>query len=135
MKSVIDIEDDVFKLVYKSALSRAVTGTIYKGRKRPSASTKEDITIKLLSVSTEEDEQIAFVNVNIYVADKPQGNSYDEDIVRIRSLMKMAEDILHRGGKGYDFRTTVASEGIYEVEGSVSPEHFINIKVKYQFNS
>lgn len=135
MKSSIEIEDDVFKVLDKSSLAKSVTGKIYKSRTRPSDSVKEDITIKTLANSIDEDVQSAFVNVNIYVADKPQGKSYEVDNVRLRTLARLAIDVLHRGGKSFDFRTTVDDQNVFEVSGSVNPEHYINIKVKYQFNN
>lgn len=134
MKTEEEIEDDIFKVVNGSALAKELSGKIYTGIHRPTDSTKEDITIKCLSMSLDSMRDVleAYVNVNIYIADKLLGKSYEKNRVRIRTISSLAESVLHRAGKGNDFSTLVESIQSYEAEGTKQPEHFINIKVKHK---
>lgn len=127
MKSDIDIKDDIFMLLKGSRLEYEVNGKLSK-TKRPAGSSNEDIVISVLA-NQNGDIQEAFVNVNIYVKDVVRNNQNEEDTIRLRELCNLAKSIL-KIGRGDDFRFTLDSQRVFEVEGK--KEHFINNKLLYR---
>ena len=67
MKSDIDIKDDIYRLIQKSDLKKAITGSVSK-TKRPKDSKLEDVVVSVLANHTAQ-RQEAFVVVNVYVKD------------------------------------------------------------------
>jgi len=132
MKSDIDIKDDVYKVILDSPLHKAVTGELNK-RKRPHNSKKEDIVISILANETKQ-AQMAYVNVNVYVAGKNVKGQVEEDTVRLRALCQLSFE-LFENAKGNDFRLTI-SDGKYECGQRVieteTGENIINNKLLYQ---
>lgn len=130
MKTDIDIKDDIYNLLKKSALVKEVTGVLRK-TKRPDNSVKEDIIISVLANQNGQIQE-AFVNVNIYVSDLFRDNQYEENSPRLRKLCKMSEELL-KVGRGNDYRFTLDSQRVLEVSGK--NEHCINNKLLYkQYN-
>lgn len=133
MKSDIDIKDDVYKVVNKSPLHKAVNGVLRKTL-RPKDSDKEDIVISILANETKQ-AQIAYVNVNVYVPDEDVKGQYEEATVRLRQLCQLSFDLfLNVCDK--DFRLTIADKN-YQCGQRVLdvPEahcHVINNKLLYQ---
>ena len=132
MKSDIDIKDDVYKVILDSPLHKAVTGELSK-RKRPHNSKKEDIVISILANETKQ-AQMAYVNVNVYVAGKNVKGQVEEDTVRLRTLCQLSFE-LFENVKGKDFRLTI-SDPKYECGQRVieaeTGENIINNKLLYQ---
>ena len=79
MKSDIDIKDDVYKIVNRSPLHKAVTGVLKKTL-RPKDSDKEDIVISILANETKQ-AQTAYVNVNVYVPDEEERAKWDKELL------------------------------------------------------
>ena len=134
MKSDIDIKDDVWKIIKESSLLREVSGDLRKISVRPKNSHSEDIVISVLANSTKQ-KQIAYVNVNIYVADDYIDGQSGENSARLRKLCKMSFDLFDNV-RGWDFRLSLTDPN-YEcgqrvIESSGSEEHVINNKILYQ---
>lgn len=134
MKSDIDIKDDVWKIIKESSLLREVSGDLKKTSVRPKNSRSEDIIISVLANSTKQ-KQIAYVNVNIYVADDYIDGQSEENLARLRKLCKMSFDLFDNV-RGKDFRLSLTDPN-YEcgqrvIESSGSSEHVVNNKVLYQ---
>lgn len=134
MKSDIDIKDDVWKVINKSALLKEVTGKLKKTSVRPRGSRNEDIIISVLANDTKQ-KQIAYVNVNIYVADDYRDNQSEEASERLRKLCQMSFDLFDNV-RGNDFRLSLTDPN-YEcgqsvIESNGTSEHVINNKVLYQ---
>lgn len=134
MKSDIDIKDDVWKIIKESSLLREVSGDLKKTSARPKNSCSEDIIISVLANSTKQ-KQIAYVNVNIYVADDYIDGQSEENSARLRKLSKMSFDLFDNV-RGKDFRLSLTDPN-YEcgqrvIESSGSSEHVVNNKVLYQ---
>lgn len=134
MKSDIDIKDDVWKIIKESSLLREVSGDLKKTSVRPKESRSEDIIISVLANSTKQ-KQIAYVNVNIYVADDYIDGQSEENSARLRKLSKMSFDLFDNV-RGKDFRLSLTDPN-YEcgqrvIESSGSSEHVVNNKVLYQ---
>lgn len=130
MKTDIDIKDDIYAHLKNSDLVKEITGVLRK-TKRPDNSVKEDIIISVLANQNGQIQE-AFVNVNIYVGDLYRENQYEENYPRLRKLCKMADTLL-KVGRGNDYRFTLDSQRVLEVDGK--NEHCINNKLLYkQYN-
>ena len=134
MKSDIDIKDDVWKIIKESSLLREVSGDLKKTSVRPKNSRSEDIIISVLANSTKQ-KQIAYVNVNIYVADDYIDGQSEENSARLRKLCKMSFDLFDNV-RGKDFRLSLTDPN-YEcgqrvIESSGSSEHVVNNKLLHQ---
>ncbi len=129
MKSDILIKDDVYAIIKKSPLASAVTGKICKQGVRPKGSDKEDIVISVIA-NMNGQLQDAVVNVNIYVQDDEKSDGQNmEATIRLRQLCEIASDVLEVGS-GDDFRFTLESQRVMEVEGT--KEHIINNRLNYR---
>ena len=127
MKSDIDIKDDIYTFIKGSELENAVTGKLRKTR-RPTNSKLEDIVISMVS-NLNAQVQEAFVNVNIYVSDIIRDNQMEEDTIRLRELCDLSKTLL-KVGRGGDFRFTIDTQRVLEVEGK--DEHVINNRLLYR---
>lgn len=134
MKSDIDIKDDIWKVINKSALLNEVTGKLKKTSVRPRDSRSEDIIISVLANETKQ-RQIAYVNVNIYVSDDTRDGQNEEKSSRLRKLCQMSFDLFDNV-RGNDFRLSITDPnfecGQRVIESSATSEHVINNKVLYQ---
>lgn len=134
MKSDIDIKDDIWRVINNSTLLKEVTGKLKKTSIRPKGSRNEDIIISILANDTKQ-KQVAYVNVNIYVADDYIDCQSEENSDRLRKLCKMSFDLFDNV-RGKDFRLSLTDPN-YEcgqrvIESSGSSEHVVNNKVLYQ---
>lgn len=134
MKSDIDIKDDVWRVINKSALLKEVTGELKKTSIRPKGSRSEDIIISILANDTKQ-KQVAYVNVNIYVADDNIDGQNEEKTARLRKLCQMSFDLFDNV-RGNDFRLSLTDPnfecGQRVIESAGTSEHVINNKVLYQ---
>lgn len=131
MKSDIEIKDDVYAVLKDSDLMAELKGVLTK-TVRPLNSTKEDAVISVLANSNGQ-IQTAFVNVNIYVADKlrKQGSQqwYEEDSVRLRTIGNLAKEL---------FESVVAEDFMLKLDeqrvmaAGNGTEHVINNKLRYK---
>lgn len=127
MKTAIDIKDDVWALISKSELAKAITGGVYKNN-RPTNSTKEDVVISIIASSGVQVQQ-AMLNVNVYVADIKRGADFVEDSARLRTLCDLSLRLLETHiGKG--FKIDITEQAILTIEGA--GEHIINNKIIYK---
>lgn len=134
MKSDIDIKDDIWKVINKSALLKEVTGKLKKTSVRPKGSRSEDIVISILANDTKQ-KQIAYVNVNIYVSDDDVNGQSEEQTIRLRKLCQMSFDLFDNV-RGNDFRLSLTDPnfecGQRVIESEGTSEHVINNKILYQ---
>ena len=134
MKSDVDIKDDVWRVINKSALLKEVTGELKKTSIRPKGSRSEDIIISILANDTKQ-KQVAYVNVNIYVADDNIEGQSEEKTARLRKLCQMSFNLFDNV-RGNDFRLSLTDPnfecGQRVIESAGTSEHVINNKVLYQ---
>lgn len=134
MKSDVDIKDDVWRVINKSALLKEVIGELKKTSIRPKDSRSEDIIISILANDTKQ-KQVAYVNVNIYVADDNVDGQSEEQTTRLRKLCQMSFDLFDNV-RGNDFRLSLTDPnfecGQRVIESAGTSEHVINNKVLYQ---
>lgn len=134
MKSDVDIKDDVWRVINKSALLKEVTGELKKTSIRPKGSRSEDIIISILANDTKQ-KQVAYVNVNIYVADDNVDGQSEEQTTRLRKLCQMSFDLFDNV-RGNDFRLSLTDPnfecGQRVIKSVGTSEHVINNKVLYQ---
>jgi len=129
MKSDILIKDDVYAIIKNSPLASAVTGKICKQGVRPKGSDKEDVVLAILANMNGQIQEAA-VNVNIYVKDDVKSDGQNQEAtIRLRELCQIASEILEVG-RGEDFRFTLESQRVIEVEAT--HEHVINNRLIYK---
>ena len=129
MKSDILIKDDVHTFIKKSPLASAVSGKVCKQGKRPKGSDKEDVVISVIANQNGQIQE-AVVNVNIYVKDDIKADGQNQEAtIRLRELCEIASDTLEVG-RGEDFRFTLESQHVIEVEAT--KEHVINNRLNYK---
>ena len=134
MKTDIDIKDDIWRVIKKSPLFKEVTGELKKTSVRPKESRKEDIVISILANNIRQ-KQMAYVNVNIYVADNYVDGQNEENSERLRRLCNMAFYVFENV-RGFDFRLSLTEPnfdcGQIVIESEGTSEHVINNKILYQ---
>lgn len=134
MKTDIDIKDDIWRVIKKSPLFKEVTGELKKTSIRPKESRKEDIVISVLANNIRQ-KQMAYVNVNIYVADNYVDGQSEENSERLRRLCNMAFSVFENV-RGVDFRLSLTDPnfdcGQRVIESEGTSEHVINNKILYQ---
>ena len=134
MKTDIDIKDDIWRVIKKSPLFTEVTGELKKTSIRPKESRKEDIVISVLANNIRQ-KQMAYVNVNIYVADNYVDGQNEENSERLRRLCNMAFSVFENV-RGVDFRLSLTDPnfdcGQRVIESEGTSEHVINNKILYQ---
>lgn len=134
MKTDIDIKDDIWRVIKKSPLFKEVTGELKKTSVRPKESRKEDIVISILANNIRQ-KQMAYVNVNIYVADNYVDGQSEENSERLRRLCNMAFSVFENV-RGVDFRLSLTDPnfdcGQRVIESEGTSEHVINNKILYQ---
>ena len=134
MKTDIDIKDDIWRVIKKSPLFKEVTGELKKTSIRPKESRKEDIVISVLANNIRQ-KQLAYVNVNIYVADNYVDGQNEENSERLRRLCNMAFSVFENV-RGVDFRLSLTDPnfdcGQRVIESEGTSEHVINNKILYQ---
>lgn len=127
MKTDIDIKDEVYAWLKKSALMEAVTGSLCT-RLRPLDSEKEDVVISVIANEFAQTQQ-ATIQVNIYVKDITFKGRNEENTARIRELAKIAYETLKV--RNNDYRITLSNQRVIDVE-SIG-YHVINNRLSYQY--
>lgn len=122
------ITHDVWSAIKGTALERSITGQVKKDL-RPANSQKEDVVVKVLS-STANQEQRAFVNVNIYVADIFGAGQYEKNRDRCSELGSIAAEMLKSKNSGA-FRWDLDS--MHTVPQPETNEHIVNLKIIYRY--
>ena len=133
MVTDVEIEKWLYGLIAESNLAKAVSGRL-TDRGRPKESAKEDIVINCYSLEGSGQEQIATVNINIYVSDiwNVDTANWERDTIRINELCNLCK-FLYRI---YDNGMRVTEESRQKTfplnvefqDGHT--EHFINNKLK-----
>ncbi len=129
MKNDERIKQDVQDYIFTTSIPDEVTGVVKRDR-RPQGSSKEDVIVSVLANENGQN-QVATVNVNIYVKDKPAGNQKDPDHERLDVLADMSQkafDVF----RGKDFRARLLSQRITQVG---EDEHVITNKIEYKQNN
>lgn len=129
MKSDIDIKDDVYKLIQKSELKKAINGSVSK-TKRPKNSDKEDVVISVLANNISQ-RQEAFVVVNVYVKDDDVNGQNEECSSRLRALCQICLSLFERV-IGQDYRLSLSEDAGQKVIETDNAEHVISNKLLYQ---
>ena len=130
MKSDIEIEDELYRIVKQSQLSTEIDGDIYKGPyERPDGSDSEDIEIIVIANQNAE-IQLCTVNVNIYVKDILIDGQYRKNNQRLRELSSMSKEILETINQD-GYRINLDSQRVLK-EGQVN-QHMICNKLNYKF--
>ena len=135
MKTDIDIKDEVYMLVSKSALAGKITGVVSKTL-RPANSRKEDVVISILANNNGR-PQSAFVNVNVYVpdsavkydVDNQTVTQYEEDSARLREICNLCKELFETY-VGDTYRITLDSQRV--LSSSDDGAHIVNNKLLYQ---
>ena len=135
MKTDIDIKDDVYMIVSKSALAGKITGVVSKTL-RPANSRKEDVVISILANNNGR-PQSAFVNVNVYVpdsavkydVDNQTVTQYEEDSARLREICNLCKELFETY-VGDTYRITLDSQRV--LSSSDDGAHIVNNKLLYQ---
>ena len=135
MKTDIDIKDDVYMIVSKSALAGKITGVVRKTL-RPANSRKEDVVISILANNNGR-PQSAFVNVNVYVpdsavkydVDNQTVTQYEEDSARLREICNLCKELFETY-VGDTYRITLDSQRV--LSSSDDGAHIVNNKLLYQ---
>jgi len=93
MKTALDVDTAIFKLLNISAIKSVISGGIYKG-KRPTDSVLEDIVINTITLG-DGTRQFGASNVNIYVPDikttiagKEQSLANSARLITLTNLIK-----------------------------------------------
>lgn len=126
---------DIETMLYKSFRSAAqgdaplisISGDVYNGD-RPLNSSKEDITIKTLSLSGDGFPQEAIVNVNIYVQDIAENEcGYVRDGARLSSISTSVVSVVE--SLSYE-NTSVIVDNVSEITEEVIKQHYINVRLR-----
>lgn len=123
------VQGDIISLLRNADWESLISGKIYRNGYRPIDSTKEDIIVTH-TAGIPDRFQSGIVTINIYVEDMPEG----ENGRRVEELEKLAqswvEELIPIQPMGYVFEL---QETIHSIKDEERPQHFIAIKLKYQF--
>jgi hypothetical protein len=132
MKTSLDQDTEIYKLLNVPAITSVITGGIYKGR-RPADSELEDIVINTITTG-DGTRQFGVSNVNIYVKDIQATIAGKQQFLmntaRLITLTNLAKPLLEETD-GDDFALWIES-----TRPAAEPEinqHFINIRIEFQF--
>lgn len=102
IKTSLEVEADIYRLIKDSELGRAIKGNVYRRGYRPADSKKEDIIVHFLS-GTPSQFQRGVVIVNAYVPDVTLGNGQRiSDTARLTELAQLIRPTLHANTSEYD---------------------------------
>lgn len=118
MKSEIEIADDMYDSIKKSGIMGLLTGSLEKNGKRQKDSTKEDAIISIEANDNEDDKQMVFVVVNVYIADIRIGGQYVRNDKRLREVCRVFLDTLKVGGIGKDYTYHLEKQRVVPEEGT-----------------
>lgn len=132
MKTSLDQDTEIYKLLNVPAITSVITGGIYKGR-RPADSELEDIVINTITTG-DGTRQFGVSNVNIYVKDIQATiagrQQFLMNTARLITLTNVVKPFLEETD-GNDFALWIES-----TRPAAEPEinqHFINIRIEFQF--
>jgi len=132
MKTSLDQDTEIYKLLNVPAITSVITGGIYKGR-RPADSELDDIVINTITTG-DGTRQFGVSNVNIYVKDIQATIAGRQQFLmntsRLITLTNLVKPLLEETD-GDDFALWIES-----TRPAAEPEinqHFINIRIEFQF--
>lgn len=132
MKTSLDQDTEIFKLLNVPAVTSVITGGIYKGR-RPADSELEDILINTIFTGDGTRQQ-GVSNVNIYVKDVQTTIAGKQQFLKNSARLKTLADLvtpLLEETDGNDFALWIDSTRPV-AEPDIN-QHFINIRIEFQF--
>ncbi|WP_426291975.1 hypothetical protein ACN9ML_18250 [Dyadobacter endophyticus] len=132
MKTTLDQDTEIYKLLNVPAVTSVISGGIYKGR-RPTDSELEDIVINTLTTG-DGTRQFGVSNVNIYVKDISATiagrQQFLTNSARLITLTNLVKPLLEETD-GEDFALWI--ESTRPVAEPDINQHFINIRIEFQF--
>lgn len=126
MKTDGAIRTDIYKHLRDKSLCTAVTGVLSKTG-RPAKSEKEDVVISIVSNEGIQ-EQIAIVNVNVYVKDYDVDGHFEENTIRVEELCELAWNDME-SFRTDDYCVHAVSQRVYATDAG---EHVINNRLEYK---
>ena len=136
MKQTFDTDDILYGILKGStALTTALTGSIYTMGERPDGSEKEDVAISTITLTQEVLPQLGTSNVNIHVPDmdvKISGKLQKKaNRVRLKALTLLVLSALTSAKvSGLSYRVTTQTT-IAETELS---QHFVNLRIEWSIH-
>lgn len=133
-KTAKQIQGDIYKMLKESHLSTMLTGGIYRNGYRPRDSRLEDAVV-IFTTGTSGQHPEGVVTINIFVPDiDPYANGlYVEDGQRTAQIemaaQKWAESLTTEKS---DYKFSL-QKTIYTEEESDIQQHFIVVKLKYEY--
>lgn len=132
MVNSIEIMEKMFDILNNGNVRTMINGGIYHQGQRPVNSTKEDIVINVLSLTTESEPQSAIVNVNIFVPDVDMNVNGAvvkmANEARLNQLVKKVEDAINASSvSNADVYTTEQ----YLLEEESIGQHYFNVRVSW----
>ncbi|CAG5072871.1 hypothetical protein DYBT9623_04411 [Dyadobacter sp. CECT 9623] len=132
MKTALDQDTEIFRLLNVPDITSVITGGIYKGR-RPSDSELEDIVINTITTG-EGTRQFGVSNVNIYVKDIQAmiggKQQFLTNTARLATLTNLVKPFLEETD-GDSFALWI--ESTRPVAEPEINQHFMNIRIEFQF--
>lgn len=129
MKTSLDVDTAIFKLLNISAVTGVITGGIYKGN-RPADSVLEDIVINTITLG-DGTRQFGVSNVNIYVPDiKTKIGGKEQRLAntaRLLTLTNLIKPLLDEED-GEDYALWV--ENTQLIDEPEIKQHFMNIRLQ-----
>lgn len=132
MLNTFDISELLYKTLVQGGVLDIINGGIYHQGQRPENSTKEDVIINIISMTTDSTPQAAVGNVNIYVPDKMIGVKGSARLYpntkRLNTIAKAIDGIIRA--------SIVDGVGICPTNQTLIPEssinqHYVNIRVSF----
>lgn len=136
MKTTLDLDTILFRLLKNSAISTAISGGIYLMNSRPSNSEKEDIEINSITLTQEYLPQTGTSNINIYVPDMAVKINNEEqrqpNIKRLKELLAIAMEII-RSANIEGLKIIPTNEAVLS-EPNIK-QHFVNIRCDWNIQN
>lgn len=132
-KTGSQVQEDVFRFLKESELSKAISGKVYKDDTRPRDSRKEDAVV-VFTAGIPGEIQEGVVTINIHVPDlKPFRNGVTAKDVRrcgeIEALAQAWVESLTAAKSPYLFSL---QESIHTVADDAISQHFIVVKLNFR---
>lgn len=133
MKTGKQIQGDIYRMLRDSALSKIITGEVYRSGCRPRDSDKEDAVV-IFTSGLPDEIQTGVVTINIFIPDiDPDDNgTWIEDGQRSEELEAAAQEWV-------DGLTADKSDYLFSLQSTIAtyeePEihqHFVSIRLKYR---
>lgn len=132
-----DVETILYKILNGSAeFKSTINGQIYKDGYRPTNSGKEDVSISVLAMS-QENPQIAVVNLNCYVLDRTETISGSTEYVpnspKLKLIAEKAKATIDEALTSTlykDFSLRVDYQKTFKNQDPEAREHFQNLRIE-----